>query len=412
MTVQPFNIELHDLCKVYPRKLGDQLVAVARSVVGQPMEKARGGVALDGLTLTIRQGERVGIIGRNGAGKSTLLQMLAGIMPPTAGSMTVCGKVTAVLTLGTGLRDDLSGRQNIYLEGEAQGKTREQLDVHAEAIIEFAELGKFIDLPLRTYSTGMKARLAFAMITQIEPEILIIDEALSVGDAAFAVRANRRISELCARGGIVLIVSHSMQSIRELCNRCLWLDKGRLVMDGEPDAVTHAYQETVRKEEEADQTARFPGLVGVWSHQEGFRMGPMRLASAGRPVSRHASGGRLDVTCTLEGPSAASVGHAILRCVRLDGALICENRIELDDGAGTAEARAAYPRLNLAPGLYRFCLEWRGASDALRAESSAVLEVYENEMPTGGRPVLTQVGAVEGVKVKNEVGGTDVATRI
>jgi len=405
MTVQPFHIELRDLCKVYPRRLGDQLVAVARSVMGQPAEKTRGGVALDGLTLTIRQGERVGIIGRNGAGKSTLLQMLAGITTPTSGSMTVSGKVTAVLTLGTGLRDDLTGRQNIYLEGEALGKTREQLDLHAEAIIEFAELGKFIDLPLRTYSTGMKARLAFAMITQIEPEILIIDEALSVGDAAFAVRASRRISELCARGGIVLIVSHSMQSIRELCNRCLWLDKGRLVMDGEPDAVTHAYQETVRREDEADQTARFRSLIGVRSHREGFDMGPMRLSSVGQPVTRHVSGGRLDVMCKLEGPSAVPVGYAMLRCVRLDGALICENRIELDNASGAAEIRAAYPRLNLAPGLYRFCLEWHDAGDELRAESCGVLEVYEDEMPTGGRPVLTQVGVVEGIKVKNDVRG-------
>jgi len=404
MTTPRLHIDLRDLCKVYPRGLGDQLVAVARSVVGQPMERRRGGVALEGLTLTIRQGERVGIIGRNGAGKSTLLQILAGITAPTSGDMSVSGKVTAVLTLGMGLRDDLTGRQNIYLEGEAQGKTREQLDVHAAAIIEFAELGKFIDLPLRTYSTGMKARLAFAMITQIEPEILIIDEALSVGDAAFAVRAGRRISELCARGGIVLIVSHSMQSIRELCNRCLWLDKGRMVMDGEPDAVTHAYQEAVRIEDEADQTARFRSLVGVRSHRVGFGMGSMRLASAGRPVTRHVSGGRLDVTCTLEGPSAAAVGYAMLRCVRLDGALICENRVELDSCGGQAEVRAAYPRLNLAPGLYRFCLEWRDAGDELRAESCGVLEVYADDMPTGGRPVLTQVGLVEGVKVKDNLG--------
>lgn len=405
MKSRSFNIELHNLRKVYPRTLGDQLVAVARSALGQPLEKVHGGVALEGLTLEIRQGERVGVIGRNGAGKSTLLQMLAGITGPTSGGVSISGKVTAVLTLGTGLRDDLSGRENIYLEGEAQGKTREQLDTHAEAIIEFAELGKFIDLPLRTYSTGMKARLAFAMITQIEPEILIIDEALSVGDAAFAVKAGRRISELCARGGIVLIVSHSMQSIRELCNRCLWLDKGRLVMDGEPEAVTHAYLEAVREEDEADQSGRFRSLIGARSQLEGFGMGPMRLSSDGRPVTRHASGGRLDVACTLEGPPAAQAGHGMLRCVRLDGALVCENRIELGNVEGTAEVRAAYPRLNLAPGLYRFCLEWRDESGEPRAESCGVLEVYEDEMPAGGRPVLTQVGVVVGVKVENEAGG-------
>jgi lipopolysaccharide transport system ATP-binding protein len=404
MTAQHYYIEMQDLSKAYPRTLGDQLVAVARSIVGLSIEKTRAAGAVVGLTLKIRQGERVGIIGRNGAGKSTLLQMLAGITPPTSGSMTVNGKVTAVLTLGSGLRDDLSGRQNIYLEGETQGKKRKQLDIHVKEIIEFAELGKFIDMPLRTYSTGMKARLAFSMITQIEPEILIIDEALSVGDAAFALKARRRITELCKRGSIVLIVSHSMESIRELCNRCIWLDKGQLVLDGEPEVITRQYQESVRKEDDAGHTARFSSLIGEQSYKKGFALGLLSLSSDGRPVTRHVSGGYLAIRCKLEGPSNAPLGYAMLRCIRLDGALICENRIELGSNLEISELSVAYPRLNLAPGLYRFCLEWRDVSDEIRADSSGLLEVYEEKMQTGGRPILTQVGLVESVKINNNTG--------
>lgn len=404
MTTQHFYIEMQDLSKVYPRTLGDQLVAVARSIVNLSVEKTRAACGVEGLTLKIRQGERVGIIGRNGAGKSTLLQMLAGITPPTSGSMKVNGKVTAVLTLGSGLRDDLSGRQNIYLEGEAQGKERKQLDIHAQEIIEFAELGKFIDMPLRTYSTGMKARLAFAMITQIEPEILIIDEALSVGDAAFALKARRRITELCKRGSIVLIVSHSMESIRELCNRCLWLDKGKLVLDGEPELITREYQESVRKEDEAGHTARFCRLIGERSYKKGFALGLLSLSREGRLVTRLVSGGYLDIRCKIEAPPNASLGYAMLRCIRLDGALICENRLELGSYLELSELHVAYPCLNLSPGFYKLCLEWRCVSEEIFADSSAILEVYDEKMQTGGRPILTQVGLVDSFKINNDAG--------
>lgn len=175
----------------------DQIAALGLAALGRPTENIKGGIALQDLTLSIEEGERVGIIGRNGAGKSSLLQMLAGVTEPTSGQIQITGEVTAVLTLGTGLREDLTGRENIYLELDTKGKTRKICEKDVSAIIEFAELGKFIDLPLRTYSTGMKARLAFAMMTQINPEILIIDEALSVGDAAFSAKAGEKYP-ICA----------------------------------------------------------------------------------------------------------------------------------------------------------------------------------------------------------------------
>lgn len=397
------GIELENLRKVYPRKIGEQLASVAMAALGRPHESAGGGVALDDLTLSIRKGERVGIIGRNGAGKSTLLQMLAGITEPTSGRLSISGKVTAVLTLGVGLREDLTGRENIYLDGETQGRARESMGSDVDAIVEFAELGKFIDLPLRTYSTGMKARLAFAMITQINPEILIIDEALSVGDAAFAVKAGKRIAQLCAQGAIVLIVSHSMQSIRELCNRCLWLNQGRLLMDGSPEEVTRAYLESVKDADEADHVIRFRSLVGVQSWRSGFDLSELRSASGEQDVKRLVSGSTLSIYCEWKHPETEATGRFLLRCVRLDGALICEHTVFVPASAKERKLRMTYPKFNLAPGLYRMHLEWRDDTDDLRAESATVMEVIAEDVPTGGRPVLLNVGDVESLKISEAI---------
>lgn len=397
------GIELENLRKVYPRKIGEQLASVAMAALGRPHESAGGGVALDDLTLSIRKGERVGIIGRNGAGKSTLLQMLAGITEPTSGRLSISGKVTAVLTLGVGLREDLTGRENIYLDGETQGRARESMGSDVDAIVEFAELGKFIDLPLRTYSTGMKARLAFAMITQINPEILIIDEALSVGDAAFAVKAGKRIAQLCAQGAIVLIVSHSMQSIRELCNRCLWLNQGRLLMDGSPAEVTRAYLESVKDADEADHVTRFRSLEGVQSWMPGFGLSELRSASADQDIKRLVSGSPLSIYCEWQHPEAEAVGRLLLRCVRLDGALICEHPVFVPVSAKARKLCMTYPKFNLAPGLYRMLLEWQDMAGALRAESATVLEVIAEDVPTGGRPVLLNVGGVESLKISEDI---------
>jgi lipopolysaccharide transport system ATP-binding protein len=208
-------------------------------------------VAVDRVSFSIQTGDRLGIVGSNGAGKSTLLQMITGVSKPTSGNIEVVGHVTAVLTLGVGLREDLSGRENIYIDGEVQGKSRSEINLIIDEIIEFAELGEFIDYPVRTYSTGMKSRLAFSMLVCIEPEILIIDEALSAGDSVFASKASQKIREICNKGKIVILVSHSMATIVEMCDRCIWIDQGKIVMDGDPQEVTSAYLEDVRKANEA-----------------------------------------------------------------------------------------------------------------------------------------------------------------
>jgi lipopolysaccharide transport system ATP-binding protein len=399
---RPLGIELKNLRKVYPRQIGQQIAAIAMAALGRPRESIGGGVALSDLTLSIRKGERVGIIGRNGAGKSTLLQMLAGISEPTSGQLHITGKVTAVLTLGVGLREDLSGRENIYLDGEAQGKTHKEIDSHVSAIVEFAELGKFIDLPLRTYSTGMKARLAFSIITQIDPEILIIDEALSVGDAAFSIKAGKRISQLCAQGAIVLVVSHSMQSIRDLCNRCLWLDAGNLLMDGTPQAVTEAYIESVRKADEGENITRFRELVGTQSFSTDYELDEIQLSSDGLKFNKFMSGQPLQIYCKFSVPESNSLGYFILRCIRLDGALISEEKILLNQKLQKKNLSVTYPRFNLAPGLYRIQLKWYGSEGERRAASSTVVEVIANNVPTGGRPVLINVGSIQSFEINKE----------
>jgi lipopolysaccharide transport system ATP-binding protein len=273
------------------------------------------------------------------------------------------------------------------------------MEAHVDEIVEFAELGEFINRPLRTYSTGMKARLAFAMITQINPEILIIDEALSVGDAAFSVKAGKRIVQLCARGVIVLLVSHSMQSVRDLCNRCLWLSGGRLIMDGPPDKVTRAYAESVREADEAEHIARFRNLVGVRNSFPECGLSALQVTSLDQNIMRLVSGAPLRISCEVQEAEGEIGGVFLLRCIRLDGASICEHQINATAGSVRQTLQISYPKFNLAPGLYRFQLEWLDAAGSQRAEAATVLEVIAEDVPTGGRPVLLGVGDIESEKI-------------
>ena len=245
MTQSP-KIEIKNLSKIFHYRIAD----VLKTDGGETSVTAKDKIALRDINLEIRSGETVGIIGRNGAGKSTLLSIIVGIASQSGGEVNISGKVTAVLTIGIGLREDLTGRDNIYLDGEIQGKSKAEMDEVIDKIIDFAELEDFIDKPVKTYSTGMKSRLAFSMLVEIEPEILIIDEALSAGDIFFAAKASKRINEICQKGKIVILVSHSMGAIDTMCNRCLWMEHGEIIMDDKPDVVTKAYLKKIREEDE------------------------------------------------------------------------------------------------------------------------------------------------------------------
>jgi ABC-type polysaccharide/polyol phosphate transport system ATPase subunit len=197
--------------------------------------------ALRDISLRIEHGERIGIVGGNGAGKSTLLRLLARIYPPTSGTVEVRGNVAPLIEMGAGFNPELSGFDNILLNGAMLGFRRDQMLAKVEGIHEFTGLREFADLPLKYYSSGMYMRLAFAIATEIDPEILIIDEALGVGDAAFQDRAKERIKSLLARSHAVILVSHDMKTLSQLCTRGLWMRQGQLVADGPIDRVIDDY---------------------------------------------------------------------------------------------------------------------------------------------------------------------------
>ncbi len=200
-------------------------------------------LAVDDVSFQITRGEAVGLVGRNGAGKSTLLKLVTGIATPTSGSIAVQGQVAPLLALGNGLDTTLTGRENIYLNGAILGYRKEWLKEHEADIIDFSELRDFIDAPVRTYSSGMTMRLAFSIATAASPEILILDEVLAVGDAAFQAKCRARIAEIVEDGATVFFVSHSLNDIQKLCSRAIWLEKGRVVMDGPVQEVCPVFGE-------------------------------------------------------------------------------------------------------------------------------------------------------------------------
>ncbi len=202
-------------------------------------------LAVNDVSFRIERGESVGLIGRNGAGKSTLLKLVTGIAVPSTGSIAVSGQVAPLLALGNGLDPALTGRENIYLNGAILGYEKAFLKAKEQDIIAFSELGDFIDAPVRTYSSGMTMRLAFSIATAASPEILILDEVLAVGDATFQAKCRARIAEIIADGATVFFVSHTIPDIVQLCSRAIWLEKGKIVMDGPACEVADAYLHNV-----------------------------------------------------------------------------------------------------------------------------------------------------------------------
>ena len=207
---------------------------------------AEGFHALTDVTLSIAEGEAFGIIGANGAGKSTLLRVIAGIIPPTAGEVVVRGTVAPIIELGTGFEGELSGRENIRFNGSLLGRSRAFMRQCEEEIIEFADLAEFIDAPLRTYSTGMIARLAFAVATTVKADVVLLDEVLAVGDRAFKAKCDDRIRHFHETGAAIVLVSHDLTSVRRLCTRAAWIDHGRVIAYGPSAEVVDAYEERVK----------------------------------------------------------------------------------------------------------------------------------------------------------------------
>lgn len=236
-------IEAVRLSKSY-RRLGSIRYWLGRALRGTEDGTGSAGEtvrALNDVSFIIPRGEAFGVIGRNGAGKSTLLQILAGTLQPSSGECRVNGRVTALLELGSGFNPEFTGRENIYLAGSILGITREQMDAKFDEIVRFADIGAFIEQPVKTYSTGMMMRVAFSVAISVEPDVLIIDEALSVGDILFQQKCSRRLRELASSGVTLLVVTHDLSFVLNMCQRALWLDQGRARFLGDAGACVREY---------------------------------------------------------------------------------------------------------------------------------------------------------------------------
>lgn len=239
-------IKVHNLTKIY--KLYDKPIDRLKESL-HPLKKKyhKDFYALHNVSFEIKKGETVGIIGKNGSGKSTLLKLITGVTTPTGGKVSVHGRISAILELGAGFNPEMTGLENIYLNTSINGMSKKETDKKINEIVEFSELNEFINQPMKTYSSGMKAKLAFSVAISMEPDILIVDEALSVGDAAFRRKCYAKMEEIRQSGATILFVSHSEGSIVSLCSRAVWISNGKQIIDGAPKLVTGLYLKNINR---------------------------------------------------------------------------------------------------------------------------------------------------------------------
>jgi lipopolysaccharide transport system ATP-binding protein len=310
------------------------------------------------VTFSVRPGESWGIIGENGAGKSTLLKLIAGVTRPSCGSLAVQGRIGALLELGTGFHPEYTGRENIYFSAAMMGLTRQDTEALVPEIIAFADLGDFIDQPVKTYSTGMFTRLGFSVATTINPDVLITDEVLAVGDEAFQKKCIRRMEAFLAQGKSLLFCSHSMYHVRKLCQKAMWLEHGRVRAAGDVAAVTNGYEDYVREREA--HTQRVEETANGQDSAMYSRLREVRLLNdAEQEAASFAMGERVRLDIVAETPDGAAPVIAI-GLVRNDKTAIYGIFSDIDQvwpkEIGQKRFRIAYelPDLSLLPGTYTF----------------------------------------------------------
>jgi ABC-type polysaccharide/polyol phosphate transport system ATPase subunit len=349
--------------------------------------------ALVDVTFEVAPGEMVGIIGPNGSGKSTLLKLLSGIVRPTSGDVAVVGRLAALLELGAGFHPEISGRGNIEINGLLLGLTKREIAARFDAIVAFAELEDFLDAPLKTYSSGMAVRLGFSIAAHSDPDVLLVDEVLAVGDERFAHRSLEKFAEFERAGKTILVVSHDLDLVASRCRRALWLERGRVAFDGPADATVKRYRERVAEEEKAERRAdRGREDAGTRGRGEPERIGSrvalvtgVRLCGAdGRPAERVRSGESSVLEMDVEATAPITdfvFGFAILT---LAGTTVFGTNTDRDgfrsgEFSGRGRVRLEIPALALAPGVYtvdaavhaRDGAPYEHRRDALRFEVSA-----------------------------------------
>jgi ABC-type polysaccharide/polyol phosphate transport system ATPase subunit len=307
--------------------------------------------ALSGVSFNVAAGRTFGIIGRNGSGKSTMLKLIAGIGKPTAGSVKVSGRVSALIELGAGFHPEISGRENVFINGMMLGLTKRAIAERFDEIVAFAELEDFIDAPVKTYSSGMYMRLGFAVAINVDPDVLLVDEVLAVGDQAFTHKCLDKFAELRRRGRTVLIVTHSLDMVTRFCDEALWLDSGRTRAQGDPAHVIDAYLAEVARAEHDAQPAVAPAVErAVEIHETKL------LAADGAPVSTIVSGDPVSIRAQVRARRPVTDVVFSFVIVNADGIRCCDMNTAAAgaanalDGDGTITCDVDH--LDLAPGTY------------------------------------------------------------
>ena len=318
--------------------------------------------ALRDVSLELNRGETVGIIGRNGAGKSTLLQIICRTLNPTMGDVQVNGRVAALLELGAGFNPDFTGKENVYLNATILGLSKKEIDARYDDIVEFSGIKDFIHQPVKTYSSGMYVRLAFSVATSFEPDILVVDEALSVGDGAFARKSFDRILELKKRGTTILFCSHSLYQVEAFCDRALWLDKGQVCMIGRVSDVTTAYANSLSRE----ATISTPGLSGESAENPTIPQGTARISSVnisadgvtGKKLTIHSMKSDLSIEVRFSSDPSLPTPNVGVSISKIDGQGVSGSSTNHDghmlerDANGNGMATIVYQAVPLLKGEY------------------------------------------------------------
>jgi ABC-type polysaccharide/polyol phosphate transport system ATPase subunit len=310
--------------------------------------------ALRGVTFDVPEGQTFGLIGHNGSGKSTLLKCMARIYQPNRGSIVTRGTVSALLELGAGFHPELSGRENVYLNGSILGMSKRDMDRHFDEIVAFAGLEHFIDTPVKNYSSGMYVRLGFSVAITVEPDILLVDEVLAVGDASFQQRCLEKFAELRASGRTVVIVSHSLDTVRHMCDTAAWLDHGSLLKEGDAHEVVTAYLESVRDDRRArEHAADAQPVTSQTDGSAGWRIDEVHLLDdSGNPIDLVRTGSPVTIRVALDAPAAAPVA-LVIGIYRTDGVHIAGpvHRFTTS-GSGRHVVDYCVDRFALAGGVY------------------------------------------------------------
>jgi ABC-type polysaccharide/polyol phosphate transport system ATPase subunit len=372
-------IELVNVSKVYRRYSGRQFATLKSALLKRSLLRDlrpnEAFVALKDVTFSVARGSTVGVIGRNGSGKSTALKLVAGITKPSAGTVKVTGRISALIELGAGFHPEISGRENVFINGIMLGLSKREVEERFDDIVNFAELREFIDAPVKTYSSGMYMRLGFAVAIHVDPEVLLVDEVLAVGDEAFTHKCLDKFGELHRRGKTVLIVTHSLGLVERLCDDAVWLDAGEKQMQGDPKRVVGAYLTAVEETEKQQMAATtskalqsagphapsgnmFQATEGRWGSRE-IEITSVDLVGAdGQPSFVFHSGDSVEIRLGVRAPRPATDFVFGVSVFNADGVCCFGTNTDIEHMAsehidGDAQVAFAIDRLDLVEGTYK-----------------------------------------------------------